>query len=32
MSDKLRAKDMVGKVIVSEDTGRKFINDFFAIF
>jgi sporulation protein YlmC with PRC-barrel domain len=24
MPDKLRAKDMVGKVIVSEDTGRKF--------
>ena len=24
MQDKLRAKDMVGKVIVSEDTGRKF--------
>ena len=24
MSDKLRAKEMVGKVIVSEDTGRKF--------
>jgi sporulation protein YlmC with PRC-barrel domain len=24
MTDKLRAKDMVGKVIVSEDTGRKF--------
>jgi sporulation protein YlmC with PRC-barrel domain len=24
MPDKLRAKNMVGKVIVSEDTGRKF--------
>ena len=24
MADKLRAKEMVGKVIVSEDTGRKF--------
>jgi len=24
MPEKLRAKDMVGKVIVSEDTGRKF--------
>ena len=24
MRDKLRAKEMVGKVIVSEDTGRKF--------
>ena len=24
MADKLRAKDMVGKVIVSEDTGKKF--------
>ena len=24
MNDKLRAKEMVGKVIVSEDTGRKF--------
>jgi len=24
MSDKIRAKEMVGKVIVSEDTGRKF--------
>ena len=24
MPDKLRAKDIVGKVIVSEDTGRKF--------
>jgi len=24
MGDKLRAKEMVGKVIVSEDTGRKF--------
>jgi sporulation protein YlmC with PRC-barrel domain len=24
MGDRLRAKEMVGKVIVSEDTGRKF--------